>query len=118
MTTLELYTKGAKVWIPHPERIWEAAELQEDYSPSKKTLQVLTENNEQKSLQVKAEKELPFLRNPQILIGENDLTSLSYLHEPAVLYNLQVRFCQHKDIYTYCGIVLVAINPYDDLPIY
>ena len=30
-------------------------------------------------------------RNPGILIGENDLTSLSYLHEPAVLHNLRVR---------------------------
>ena len=30
-------------------------------------------------------------RNPDILIGENDLTSLSYLHEPAVLHNLRVR---------------------------
>jgi hypothetical protein len=32
---------------------------------------------------VKSDKDLPFLRNPEILIGENDLTSLSYLHEPA-----------------------------------
>jgi len=32
---------------------------------------------------VKTEKDLPFLRNPEILIGENDLTTLSYLHEPA-----------------------------------
>ncbi|KFZ48198.1 Unconventional myosin-Vb, partial [Antrostomus carolinensis] len=31
--------------------------------------------------------ELPFLRNPDILVGENDLTALSYLHEPAVLHN-------------------------------
>ena len=28
------------------------------------------------------EKTLPHLRNPEILIGENDLTSLSYLNEP------------------------------------
>lgn len=47
--------------------------------------------------------ELPPLRNPDILIGENDLTSLSYLHEPAVLYNLLVRFCHKNSIYTYCG---------------
>lgn len=110
--------QGAKVWIPHPEKVWEGAELVDDYKPSKTTLHVVTENNEQKTLNIKTEKDLPFLRNPAILIGENDLTSLSYLHEPAVLYNLQVRFCQHRDIYTYCGIVLVAINPYDELPIY
>jgi len=45
------------------------------------------------------------------MIGENDLTNLSYLHEPAVLHNLAVRFLQSRSIYTYCGIVLVAINP-------
>jgi myosin-5 len=62
--------------------------------------------------------DLPPLRNPDILVGENDLTTLSYLHEPAVLYNLEVRFLQQHAIYTYCGIVLVAINPYHLLPIY
>jgi len=34
-------------------------------------------------LVVKSAETLPHLRNPDILIGENDLTSLSYLHEPA-----------------------------------
>ena len=48
-------------------------------------------------------KELPHLRNPDILVGENDLTALSYLHEPAVLHNLRVRFIDSKLIYTYCG---------------
>jgi len=32
---------------------------------------------------VKTSDNLPPLRNPDILLGENDLTSLSYLHEPA-----------------------------------
>ncbi|XP_045467550.1 unconventional myosin-Va isoform X2 [Harmonia axyridis] len=118
MSTLELYTKGARVWIPHPESEWETAELKENYTTSKKTLDVITANNETKTLTVKNEESLPHLRNPALLIGGNDLTSLSYLHEPAVLYNLQVRFCEQKNIYTYCGIILVAINPYDDLPIY
>lgn len=63
-------------------------------------------------------KELPPLKNPEILIGSNDLTSLSYLHEPSVLYNLRVRFLQRQQIYTWCGIVLVAINPFTDLEIY
>lgn len=47
--------------------------------------------------------QLPFLRNPDILVGENDLTALSYLHEPAVLHNLKVRFLESNHIYTYCG---------------
>uniref|UniRef100_A0A674ELA7 Methyl-CpG binding domain protein 3b n=1 Tax=Salmo trutta TaxID=8032 RepID=A0A674ELA7_SALTR len=61
---------------------------------------------------------LPPLANPDILEGENDLTALSFLHEPAVLHNLKVRFLDYSSIYTYCGIVLVALNPYDQLPIY
>lgn len=46
---------------------------------------------------------LPPLCNPDILVGENDLTALSYLHEPAVLHNLKVRFVESGIIYTYCG---------------
>lgn len=89
---------------------------------------------------------LPPLRNPDILVGENDLTALSYLHEPAVLHNLKVRFVESRLIYTYSGklklmlrisdvssmndailisfvryptgIILVAMNPYKQLPIY
>nr|CAI5827730.1 unnamed protein product [Callosobruchus analis] len=111
---------GAKVWIPHPELVWEGAELLENYSAStnKDGLLVLSESGQQKRLSLKQESDLPPLRNPAYLVGENDLTSLSYLHEPAVLHNLQVRFCQQRGVYTYCGIVLVAINPYDELPIY
>uniref|UniRef100_A0AAQ5YCS6 Myosin VC n=1 Tax=Amphiprion ocellaris TaxID=80972 RepID=A0AAQ5YCS6_AMPOC len=62
--------------------------------------------------------QLPPLRNPDILVGENDLTALSYLHEPAVLHNLKVRFVESRIIYTYCGIILVAVNPYKQLPVY
>lgn len=67
---------------------------------------------------IKSNADLPPLRNPDILIGANDLTSLSYLHEPSVLYNLRVRFLQQNSIYTWCGIVLVAVNPFYDLEIY
>ncbi|XP_060116278.1 unconventional myosin-Va isoform X2 [Heteronotia binoei] len=119
MAACELYTKYARIWIPDPEVVWKSAELLKDYKRGDKVLHLKLEDG--KDLEYKLDpktKELPPLRNPDILVGENDLTALSYLHEPAVLHNLKVRFIDSKLIYTYCGIVLVAINPYEQLPIY
>ncbi|XP_070177929.1 unconventional myosin-Va-like [Littorina saxatilis] len=116
MSTAELYTKGARIWVPNADSVWRAAELQEDYTGQAK-LKIQYEEAEASELAI-SDKNLPHLRNPEILIGENDLTSLSYLNEPEVLYNLKVRFLEQNLIYTYCGIVLVAINPYEYLDIY
>ncbi|KAL7645004.1 UNVERIFIED_CONTAM: hypothetical protein RMT77_004828 [Armadillidium vulgare] len=110
------YIKGARIWVPDTEKVWRFAELNQDYS--KGLLSITYGDGQTEEVAISSDDKLPPLRNPDILIGENDLTSLSYLHEPAVLYNLQVRFCVQKVIYTYCGIVLVAINPYEELPIY
>uniref|UniRef100_A0A7N8YK60 Unconventional myosin-Va n=1 Tax=Mastacembelus armatus TaxID=205130 RepID=A0A7N8YK60_9TELE len=109
----------ARVWIPDAEEVWKSAELTKDYKNGDASLQLVLEDgtNIEHKLDPKT-KNLPYLRNPDILVGENDLTALSYLHEPAVLHNLKVRFIDSKLIYTYCGIVLVAINPYETLPIY
>lgn len=54
---------------------------------------------------------LPPLRNPPILESTEDLTSLSYLNEPAVLHAIKMRYGQ-LNIYTYSGIVLIATNPF------
>uniref|UniRef100_G3UFC8 Unconventional myosin-Va n=1 Tax=Loxodonta africana TaxID=9785 RepID=G3UFC8_LOXAF len=111
--------KFARVWIPDPEEVWKSAELLKDYKPGDKVLLLRLEEGKDLEYHLDPKtKELPHLRNPDILVGENDLTALSYLHEPAVLHNLRVRFIDSKLIYTYCGIVLVAINPYEQLPIY
>uniref|UniRef100_A0A3B4YES3 Unconventional myosin-Va-like n=1 Tax=Seriola lalandi dorsalis TaxID=1841481 RepID=A0A3B4YES3_SERLL len=129
MAASELYSKYARVWLPDAEEVWKSAELIKDYTPGDLTLSLQLEDGTvemgvalakepHKSLLDPTTDKLPPLRNPNILVGENDLTSLSYLHEPAVLHNLKVRFIDSKLIYTYCGIVLVAINPYEALPIY
>ncbi|XP_060573083.1 unconventional myosin-Va-like isoform X4 [Ruditapes philippinarum] len=134
MSAVELYTKGARVWLPDPDVVWRGAELLEDYKEAPCKLKVHYEEGEislqdlhlhqklaketESVIDIKDKTKLPHLRNPDILIGENDLTSLSYLNEPEVLYNLKVRFEERNIIYTYCGIVLVAINPYEQLDIY
>uniref|UniRef100_A0A669D938 Methyl-CpG binding domain protein 3b n=1 Tax=Oreochromis niloticus TaxID=8128 RepID=A0A669D938_ORENI len=118
MATLELYSKGANVWVPDPDAVWVSAQLLQDYRPGEKHLLLQLSNGNEVRYPVGSPSDLPPLGNPDILEGENDLTALSFLHEPAVLHNLRVRFLDYSSIYTYCGIVLVAINPYDQLPIY
>ncbi|XP_051807494.1 unconventional myosin-Va-like [Acanthochromis polyacanthus] len=119
MAASELYSKYARVWLPDAEEVWKSAELIKDYTPGDLTLSLQLEDGTTVEHKIDPRtNSLPPLRNPNILVGENDLTALSYLHEPAVLHNLRVRFIDSKLIYTYCGIVLVAINPYESLPIY
>uniref|UniRef100_A0A4W5PX44 Myosin VB n=1 Tax=Hucho hucho TaxID=62062 RepID=A0A4W5PX44_9TELE len=119
MSVNELYSKYTRVWIPDPEDVWRAAEIVKDYKEGEPILHLKLEDESPLEYRIgPKDNPLPFLRNPDILVGENDLTALSYLHEPAVLHNLKVRFLEPNHIYTYCGIVLVAINPYDQLQIY
>ncbi|XP_061375265.1 myosin-1-like [Gastrolobium bilobum] len=68
-----------------------------------------------KVLRVKDENLVP--ANPDILDGVDDLMQLSYLNEPSVLYNLQYRYNQNM-IYTKAGPVLIAINPFKNVPLY
>lgn len=113
---LFLSFQGARVWLSHPEKIWLPFSLTKDYD-GKGTIELISQDGQKQILNVQSHDDLPPLRNPEILIGQKDLTALSYLNEPEVLYNLESRFnkCQ---IYTKCGIVLVAINPYEYLSIY
>ncbi|CAB1322612.1 unnamed protein product [Coregonus sp. 'balchen'] len=119
MAASELYSKYARVWLPDAVEAWKPAELTKDYNPGDRALCLQLEDGTNVEHKIDPQtNSLPPLRNPDILVGENDLTALSYLHEPAVLHNLKVRFVESKMIYTYCGIVLVAINPYESIPIY
>ncbi|CAB1454539.1 unnamed protein product [Pleuronectes platessa] len=119
MALLELYTEFNRVWIPDAEHVWKSAEIVRDFQSGDKVLELLLEDGTKHHHPLDpSTPRLPPLRNPDILVGENDLTALSYLHEPAVLHNLRVRFVESRIIYTYCGIILVAVNPYKQLPIY
>jgi myosin V len=54
-------------------------------------------------------------RNGCISFCVQDMTKLSYLHEPGVLWNLKCRYML-DDIYTYTGTILIAVNPFAGLP--
>jgi len=114
----ELYTDGCRVWIPHKEQVWICAIVSKNFTKNDKELNVIDEDGNNQIIKIKDEISLPPLRNPDILQGCNDLTCLSYLHEPAVLHNLKIRFINQNSIYTWCGIVLVAVNPFSELNIY
>ncbi|KAF1750722.1 hypothetical protein GCK72_017273 [Caenorhabditis remanei] len=108
------YKKGARIWHRHPHLVWIGGVLEEDISFQTRQVRLKLEDDTTVEYDITSLEQLPFLRNPAFLVGKDDLTLLSYLHEPAVLHNLQVRFVNSQSIYTYCGIVLVAINPYAD----
>ncbi|NWH97916.1 MYO5C protein, partial [Tichodroma muraria] len=75
-----------RVWIPDDEEVWQSAEITKNYKAGDRFLHVQLEDGAELSYPVDPAA-LPPLRNPDILVGENDLTALSYLHEPAVLHN-------------------------------
>ena len=55
--------------------------------------------------------------NPGWLEGTANLTNLTYLNEPSVLHNIRLRY-ERDEIYTRAGNVLIAVNPFKQLPIY
>ncbi|KIH54429.1 hypothetical protein ANCDUO_15425, partial [Ancylostoma duodenale] len=75
--------KGAQVWHRHPELVWIPGELEHDVTFTTRTIRIRLEDDELIKVPISSPNQLPFLRNPTILIGKDDLTALSYLHEPA-----------------------------------
>jgi myosin V len=63
------------------------------------------------------DRSLPDLRNPPILESADDLGNLSFINEPSVLHTIRERYSQ-LSIYTYSGIVLIAVNPFQNVALY
>ncbi|KAJ0039222.1 hypothetical protein Pint_23231 [Pistacia integerrima] len=109
-TTSYAAKKKLQSWLQLPNGNWELVKIVS--TSGNESVVSLPEGKVQK---VKSESLIS--ANPDILDGVNDLMQLSYLNEPAVLYNLQYRYKQDT-IYTKAGPVLVAINPFKKVPLY
>ncbi|RUS28033.1 P-loop containing nucleoside triphosphate hydrolase protein [Jimgerdemannia flammicorona] len=126
LQALEVYTKGTKAWFPDEKEAWlSASVVSKDISGDNVKI-VFADDIEGKEIVfestiTKLDKfsnaDLPPLRNPPKLEATDDLTNLSYLNEPAVLNTIRTRYLQ-RNIYTYSGIVLIAANPFDRVPLY
>ncbi|ORX55940.1 myosin-2 [Piromyces finnis] len=124
--TLSFYTVGTKAWFKDEEEGFVTGTLSNRLVDDNNVeLTFIIENSSEtkvikttiKELEKTKYSVLPPLRNPPVLEGIDDLTLLSHLHEPAVLHNVKIRYNQQQ-IYTYSGIVLIALNPFQSLPIY
>ncbi|XP_020571362.1 protein OPAQUE1-like [Phalaenopsis equestris] len=104
------FGRGAKVWVEDKESAWVEAEVVEVRDKSF----VVTTTPRGKKVSVSQEKLLP--RDPDADHGGvDDMTKLTYLNEPGVLYNLARRYALNE-IYTYTGSILIAVNPFKMLP--
>jgi len=125
------YAEGAQVWIRHQDGDdWYAAAIvkrevsSDDGGTSTTTTTSLSvEVSVGGTREVKkvsfsgTEVDTIKLRNDVSVDNEADLINLPYLHEPAILHCLQTRY-RDGAIYTFTGPILLAVNPFQALPLY
>ncbi|THH09168.1 hypothetical protein EW146_g8765 [Bondarzewia mesenterica] len=120
-----IYSKGTRVWFADKEQGWISAEVLNvaKGANDKIKLSFVDERGKEITIDttvndIKAGQEhLPPLRNPPLLETADDLATLSHLNEPSVLHTIRNRYAQHS-IYTYSGIVLIAVNPFQRVTLY
>ncbi|XP_011029402.1 PREDICTED: myosin-2-like [Populus euphratica] len=102
--------KRLRVWCLLPDGQWRLGKIQETFG-DEATISLLSGT----VVKVSTAELLP--ANPDILEGVDDLIQLSYLNEPSVLHNIKHRYAQDL-IYSKAGPVLIAVNPFKEIPIY
>lgn len=112
---VSVYSVGTRCWYPDEKIGWIGTTIKSaNKNGDKYVLELETDDNTVFKVELTTLEEendgFP-LRNPPILEASEDLTSLSYLNEPAVLHAIKLRYSQ-LNIYTYSGIVLIATNPF------
>ncbi|KAJ4969130.1 hypothetical protein NE237_015831 [Protea cynaroides] len=109
MSTPVNITAGSHVWVEDPELAWIDGQVSKIDG---KNAEIQTSDG--KTVVANLSKLYPKdMEAPAG--GVDDMTKLSYLHEPGVLQNLAIRY-ELNEIYTYTGNILIAINPFQRLP--
>jgi myosin heavy subunit len=107
------YVVGDRFWIPDTDDAWLVGTLK---SGSATVLEFNTEKGVKKikvsDLKIKLE-----ACGSHIDDHVENLVDLDELSEGAILHHTRLRF-QKKIIYTHVGSILVAVNPFENLPIY
>ncbi|XP_024973824.1 myosin-9 [Cynara cardunculus var. scolymus] len=105
----EKITVGSQVWVENPSVAWIDGEV---LKIDGKEAEIQTTDGKKVVMQLSKvyPKELDTPDG-----GVDDMTKLSYLHEPGVLHNISIRY-QRDKIYTYTGNILIAVNPFQSLP--
>lgn len=121
--TVWAHVGTATSWAGEEEELWRAATITDETTDAdgKQMCTCLTCDDDAQTEVVVDRAEL-LLRDVLPPEGVDDLVSLGNLHAPAILDNLRLRFMRpapdtgrHKSIYTYCGNICIAINPYERL---
>lgn len=120
-----IYSKGTRVWFEDKDHAWISGEVTSVTKESGDAIKLVFVDERGKEVVIqttgadikKGKEGLPPLRNPPLLETIDDLATLSHLNEPSVLHTIRNRYAQHS-IYTYSGIVLIAVNPFQRVTLY
>ncbi|CAB4321869.1 unnamed protein product [Prunus armeniaca] len=99
---------GSQIWVENPELVWIDGEVI-NIKGEDAEIQVSNGNKVVAKVSKIYPKDMEMPAG-----GVDDMTKLSYLHEPGVLCNLATRY-ESNEIYTYTGNILIAINPFQSL---
>uniref|UniRef100_A0A8C8SGE5 Unconventional myosin-VI n=1 Tax=Pelusios castaneus TaxID=367368 RepID=A0A8C8SGE5_9SAUR len=101
---------GKPVWAPHPTDGFQMGNIV-DIGPDCLTIEPL--NQKGKTFLAVVNQVFPAEEDSKKDVEDN--CSLMFLNEATLLHNIKVRYCKDR-IYTYVANILIAVNPYFDIP--
>ncbi|XP_005659486.1 unconventional myosin-VI isoform X6 [Phacochoerus africanus] len=101
---------GKPVWAPHPTDGFQVGNIV-DIGPDSLTIEPL--NQKGKTFLALINQVFPAEEDSKKDVEDN--CSLMYLNEATLLHNIKVRYSKDR-IYTYVANILIAVNPYFDIP--